>query len=58
MLPNGSVDEVREHVKNNLLTFKEGGNYVFNTVHNIQALVPPQNIEAMLETVMEYGKYE
>ena len=58
VLPNGSVDEVREHVKNNLLTFKEGGNYVFNTVHNIQALVPPQNIEAMLETVMEYGKYE
>ena len=49
---------MREHVKNNLLTFKEGGNYVFNTVHNIQALVPPQNIEAMLETVMEYGKYE
>lgn len=57
VLPNGTVEQVREHVKNNLLTFKENGNYVFTTVHNIQALVPPENVEAMLETVMEYGWY-
>ncbi len=57
VLPNGSVEQVREHVKQNMLTFKQGGNYVFTSVHNIQALVPPQNIIAMLDAAKEYGKY-
>jgi hypothetical protein len=26
-------------------------------VHNIQAFVPPQNIAAMFDTALEYGKY-
>ena len=29
----------------------------FNTVHNIQADVPPENIMAMWEAVREYGVY-
>jgi uroporphyrinogen decarboxylase len=28
---------------------------VFNTVHNIQADVPPQNIISMWEALQEYG---
>ena len=34
-----------------------GGGYVFNTVHNIQADVPPENIIAMWEALQEYGVY-
>jgi uroporphyrinogen-III decarboxylase len=31
-----------------------GGGYVFAPGHNIQALVPPENIEAMLDAAMEF----
>jgi uroporphyrinogen decarboxylase len=34
-----------------------GGGFIFNTVHNIQADVPPENIMAMWEAVREYGVY-
>ena len=34
-----------------------GGGYVFNTVHNIQADVPPENILAMWEALREFGVY-
>jgi uroporphyrinogen decarboxylase len=34
-----------------------GGGYVFNTVHNIQADVPPANIMAMWEAFREEGVY-
>lgn len=57
VLPNGTKEEVREHVKHNLNVLKEGGGYVFATVHNIQAMIPPENIETMIEVVLEYGKY-
>jgi uroporphyrinogen decarboxylase len=30
-----------------------GGGYVFNTIHNIQADVPPGNIVAMVEALRE-----
>ena len=34
-----------------------GGGFVFAAVHNIQADVPPHNVEAMWEAVREYGSY-
>jgi len=34
-----------------------GGGFVFNTIHNIQADVPPQNIMAMWEAMREAGAY-
>ena len=34
-----------------------GGGYVFNSIHNIQADVPPQNLIAMWEALQEYGVY-
>jgi uroporphyrinogen decarboxylase len=37
--------------------FKPGGGYVFNQVHNVQANVPPENIQAMLEAAYEFGRY-
>ena len=50
-------EEVREDVKRRVQDLMPGGGFVFNTVHNIQANVPPENIMAMWETLQEYGKY-
>jgi uroporphyrinogen-III decarboxylase len=35
--------------------FAPGGGFVFNTIHNIQARTPVQNIVAMLNAVREYS---
>jgi uroporphyrinogen decarboxylase len=57
VLPFASPEEVREGVRRNVETFKPGGGYVFNNVHNVQAGVPPENIVAMYEAAWEYGFY-
>lgn len=57
VLPSGTVQQVKEHVKRNIDALAPGGGFVFSTVHNIQAEVPPQNVIAMLETLEIYGKY-
>ncbi|MBW2121907.1 MAG: hypothetical protein JRH07_08685 [Deltaproteobacteria bacterium] len=56
-LPYGSPDEVRAEVRLRLAQMAEGGGYVLNSVHNIQADVPPENIVAMFEAALEYGDY-
>jgi uroporphyrinogen decarboxylase len=50
-------EEVRAHVRRNLETFKPGGGYVFNSVHNIQAGVPPENIAALFAAAHQHGFY-
>ncbi len=57
ILPRGTPEAVKENVKRNLSALMPDGGFVFNTVHNIQAEVPPENIEAMWETLQQYGKY-
>jgi len=57
VLPFAGPGEVREHVRTNLEHFKPGGGYVFNSVHNIQYGVPPENIAAMFDAAYEYGFY-
>ena len=57
VLPNGTPDEVRRDVRRNVEALMPGGGFVFNTVHNIQAEVPPENIMAMWETLQEVGGY-
>jgi hypothetical protein len=52
-LPFGTPDEVRAEVRKHLHIFGEGGGYVFNTVHNVQAGVPVENLLALYETVRE-----
>ncbi len=51
-------ETVREHVRRNIETFKPGGGYVFNNVHNIQAGVPAENVLAMYDAAYEFGIYE
>ncbi|MDJ0819851.1 MAG: uroporphyrinogen decarboxylase family protein [Desulfobacterales bacterium] len=55
VLPSGTPAEVRDDVKRNIEALAHGGGYVFNTIHNIQADVPPENIIAMWEALQEYG---
>ncbi len=57
VLPRGTPEEVREHVKERLRIFAPGGGYVFTQVHNIQAKVPPENVVAMLDSAYEFGGY-
>ncbi|MGA2764994.1 MAG: uroporphyrinogen decarboxylase family protein [Spirochaetia bacterium] len=57
VLPFASPETVREEVRRNLDIFKVGGGYVFNSVHNIQHGVPPQNITALFDAAYEYGFY-
>ena len=49
VLPRGTPEEIREHVRRNMQIFGLGGGYVFNQVHNIHANVPTENILAMFD---------
>jgi len=57
-LPFGTPENVKEEVENNMFIFGKGGGFVFNTVHNIQATVPIDNLVTMFETVREKGTYD
>jgi len=56
-LPFGTADEVREQVRGRIRVFGPGGGFVFNSIHNVQAQVPIENILAMYEAVRAYGRY-
>ncbi len=56
-LPFGTPEEVRAEVWARIRTFGKGGGYVFNTIHNVQARVPQENLVALYEAVRDYGKY-
>jgi uroporphyrinogen decarboxylase len=49
ILPRGTPDQVRDHVRRNIDVFSPGGGFVFCSVHNMLAEVPPENIVAMYE---------
>lgn len=53
VLPTGTPEQVKEDVRRNVAALAAGGGYVFNTIHNIQADVPPENILAMVEALRE-----
>lgn len=55
MLPFGKPEEVREQVLRTCEIFNKDGGFVFNTVHNIQANVPVENVVAMLEAIQEFN---
>jgi uroporphyrinogen decarboxylase len=47
VLPNGTPQQIAEHVQQQVKTLGPGGGFVFQQVHNILANVPPENIAAM-----------
>ena len=57
VLPFGTPAEVADEVKRRIDDLAPGGGFVFATVHNVQALVPPENIVTAFETALKYGKY-
>ncbi len=53
VLPFGTPEDVKRQVRETCRIFSKGGGFVFNTVHNIQANVPVENLTAMLEALKE-----
>ncbi|MDR2231577.1 MAG: methyltransferase [Tannerella sp.] len=53
VLPNASPSQVKEHVRRQCEIFGKGGGFVFNSVHNVQANAPIENVVAMFETLNE-----
>ncbi|MBS6763551.1 MAG: methyltransferase [Clostridium sp.] len=52
----GKAEQVREEVLEMCRIFSEGGGFVFNTIHNIQAMTPVENIVAMIDAVKEFNR--
>jgi uroporphyrinogen decarboxylase len=55
-LPFGAPDEVAREVEETIRIFSPGGGYVFASVHNIQAGVPPENVIAMFDAARGKGR--
>ena len=56
ILPFGSPQEVKEDVENKCRVFAKDGGFVFNSIHNVQAMTPVENVAAMFETVWQFNK--
>jgi Uroporphyrinogen decarboxylase (URO-D) len=54
-LPFGTPEEVRREVLERCEIFAAGGGFVFNTIHNVQAGTPVENVVAMLDAVREFN---
>jgi len=54
-LPFGTPEQVRAEVLERLRIFSPGGGFVFDAIHNVQALTPTANIVAMLDAVKEFN---
>ena len=50
-LPYGTPEEVYDEVRDRIRILNKDGGYIFNTIHNIQADVPVENVFAMLKAV-------
>jgi uroporphyrinogen decarboxylase len=57
VLPAGTPLDVEREVKLRINQFAKGGGYIAAAVHNIQPDVPPENIIALRDAVLEYGWY-
>ncbi len=52
-LPFGSPDEVYREVRERIEIFAHESGFVFNSIHNIQANVPTQNVLAMFRAIQD-----
>ncbi len=55
VLPFGTPQQVEEHVLRQCEVFSRNGGFVFNTVHNIQANVPVENVAAVVHAVHRFN---
>jgi hypothetical protein len=56
-LPFGTPDEVYNQVRDRIRIFGKGGGFVFNTIHNVQARIPAENLLAMYDAVRDFRQY-
>lgn len=56
-LPFGTPEEVENEVRERMHIFGKGGGFIFNTVHNVQAAVPRENLLALYHAVKQSRTY-
>lgn len=56
-LPHGTPDQVAEEVRRRVGDLAPGGGYVFAGIHNVQADVPPENLDALWSTFRAEAGY-
>jgi hypothetical protein len=54
-LPFGTPEEVRAQALERCRIFSTNGGFVFNAIHNVQALTPVANMVALLDAVKEFN---
>ncbi len=54
-VPFGTVEDVRQEVRDNFRILGAGGGYILGPCHNIQPITPMENIVAIYETGYEEG---
>ena len=57
ILPSGTPEQIKEHVKQNIEIMSPDGGFVFQQVHNIMADVAPNNIAAMFAAVHDFRRF-
>lgn len=55
-LPFGTPGEVRREVLDRCRIFGQNGGFVFDSIHNVQAMTPIDNVVAMFDAVHEYNR--
>ncbi len=55
-LPFGTPEEVYREVRERIEVFREGGGFVFNTIHNIQGNTPTENMLAMFRAIRDSAR--
>lgn len=53
-LPFGTAEEVYRETAERLQLFSQGGGFVFNTIHNIQAPTTAENLMAMFQAIEDF----
>lgn len=57
ILPQGTVESVREEVRRVIRILGPGGGYMASSVHTVMDDVPAENVLAMVDAVEEFGRY-
>jgi hypothetical protein len=55
-LPFGTPDEVYRECRERIEIFGEGGGFVFDAIHNVQATTPTENMLAMFKAISESSR--
>jgi uroporphyrinogen decarboxylase-like protein len=56
-LPFTTPQEICQDVHNRMKIFGPGGGFVWNSIHNVQAGIPTENLMAMFEAIRDYRSY-